>query len=164
MEIFKKGIKFNNLAEVYVGLKLKHITINKLIDLIENNQVKHFEAEDYTALIINKDSEIKFSNELQKISSKKSLISSDGTRIWYLEFILRKINKYNTTSMLDFKTKILEGVYELFYFFDYPSEWSLSKFILYSVDNDGKSLNQDELYNNLLTFIDKEIDFFIRRV
>ncbi|MFL0139405.1 hypothetical protein V2647_08335, partial [Tenacibaculum maritimum] len=67
-------------------------------------------------------------------------------------WIIEKIKKF-----------INSGVYELFYFFDYPSEWSLNKFILYSMNDNGKSLNQDELYENLLSFVNKEVNYFINR-
>ncbi|MFL0091687.1 hypothetical protein [Tenacibaculum maritimum] len=113
MEIFKKEIKFDNLAEVYVGFKLGIINVDEVLNLIENDKVEDFEANDYSRLIINRETNIKFKSEFEEITNriikeqnlveKRDLVNqyfllSTITRIWELECLLRKVNGYNTVS------------------------------------------------------------------
>ena len=68
MEIFKKEIKLNNLAEVYAGFKLDIIGVDEVFNYIENDKVEDFGTSDYSRLIKNKENSIKFNEFYRQIN------------------------------------------------------------------------------------------------
>ena len=160
MELYKVNCQFTNLEELYFGFMKKLVTKDDIIDVLECNKV-NFNRDDYSKLFcaMNSDEEfMKVLRERENLNKEVHIKNLEPSRIWELEYLLREIRKYKNEELS--KSELLDNIYRLFYFFEFPEEWSLNKFILYSMNDIGKSLNEDELYDNLLSFVDMEITLF----
>jgi hypothetical protein len=160
MELYKVNCQFTNLEELYFGFIKKLASKDDIIDILECNKI-NFNREDYSKLFctMNSDEEfMKVLRERENLNKEVHIKKLEPSRIWELEYLLREIQKYKKEESS--KSELLDNIYRLFYFFEFPREWSLNKFLLYSMNDSGKPLNEDELYDNLLSFVEKEVVFF----
>lgn len=173
MKIFLKNILFNNLGEIYYGVKRNFITPDMALYFCEKGYVKSCPdsicndlefclevslSSFYDAL----EEKIKKSEHYIIIKKEKMSEEEDDfnyipnmyKRIWELEFLLRAIDDHKN------KETCVEKVYEYFYLFNFPQSWNQADFLIYGSNSFG--LSYEMLYKNLISYTESEIKYFAK--
>lgn len=165
-EIFKYGIYFKNLGDLYAGCKANWITPQDVISICENKLIKPINTEDYVLLYLAlDDSYYQFLDQLKKLILKNEQISIEKNEDESSDYIFEYIpDRYFKTWELEFLMEIVnlpisvnDKLNEVLWLFDrmnYPEEWK--PFLLFQQQEDGAILDNDSLYQNLLNYIEEQ--------
>ena len=157
MEIFKFKIYLSNFKEVRVGLIYNLINPSAIVNLCLENKILSCNEDKVVKLSIEEHSSftefLAVIEDISRIEMQDKKSDFDGLRIWKLEDLLKACSEKKD------KQEILDKVYELFYFYNFPDDWVKHNFLLYTQEN-GHELPIEKLYQNLENFISKEKIYF----
>ncbi len=158
MEIFKYNIYLSNFEEARVGLIHNLINPSLVINLCLANKILSSNEEKAIKLCVEECASftefLEVIEDISRIEMQEKNSNFDGLRIWKLEDLLKACNEKKD------KKEILEKIYELFYFYNFPEDWVKQNFLLYTQEN-GYELPIEKLYQNLESFISKERLYFL---
>jgi hypothetical protein len=167
LRIFDYDIKFSSWGEIYLGLKQKWISPNDVFEICQAGRITPLNDDRVAKLylsyeeslfklfeilkeFIKEDQDPQIIKNEDELSDDYSYIPEQYWQIWKLEHLLRiKTNNSSTEGKLD-------EVNSLFHSFNFPDDWLT--FISYQPSKDNVPIGIHKLYENMLNYIEKQIN------